>query len=90
MKQIVGIDTGEVRTARIGIRGGNDLVWIRRAANYAAKLTGMFRQAADLDHAADLRPASRLVADGWHAAAKHVDSPHLDCDGGASHLRVEL
>lgn len=39
VKQVVGIDTSEVRAARIGIRGGNDLVWIGRAANYAAKLT---------------------------------------------------
>jgi class 3 adenylate cyclase len=39
VKQVVGIDTSEVRTARIGVRGGNDLVWIGRAANYAAKLT---------------------------------------------------
>jgi class 3 adenylate cyclase len=37
--QVVGIDTSEVRAARIGVRGGNDLVWIGRAANYAAKLT---------------------------------------------------
>jgi class 3 adenylate cyclase len=39
VKQVVGIDTGEIRSARIGVRGGNDLVWIGRAANYAAKLT---------------------------------------------------
>ena len=39
VKQVVGIDTSEIRAARIGIRGGNDLVWIGRAANYAAKLT---------------------------------------------------
>jgi class 3 adenylate cyclase len=39
VKQIVGIDTSEIRAARIGVRGGNDLVWIGRAANYAAKLT---------------------------------------------------
>jgi len=39
VKQVVGIDTSEIRGARIGIRGGNDLVWIGRAANYAAKLT---------------------------------------------------
>ncbi|WP_354177647.1 adenylate/guanylate cyclase domain-containing protein [Bradyrhizobium sp. LA6.1] len=37
--QVVGIDTSEVRKARIGVRGGNDLVWIGRAANHAAKLT---------------------------------------------------
>lgn len=39
IKQVVGIDTSPVHAARIGIRGGNDLVWIGRAANYAAKLT---------------------------------------------------
>lgn len=39
IKQVVGIDTSEIRAARIGVRGGNDLVWIGRAANYAAKLT---------------------------------------------------
>jgi len=39
VKQLVGIDTSELRAARIGVRGGNDLVWIGRAANYAAKLT---------------------------------------------------
>jgi class 3 adenylate cyclase len=39
VKQVVGIDTSEIRAARIGVRGGNDLVWIGRAANYAAKLT---------------------------------------------------
>jgi class 3 adenylate cyclase len=39
VKQVVGIDTSEIRAARIGVRGGNDLVWIGRGANYAAKLT---------------------------------------------------
>jgi uridylate cyclase len=39
VKQVVGIDTSEIRAARIVVRGGNDLVWIGRAANYAAKLT---------------------------------------------------
>jgi class 3 adenylate cyclase len=39
VRQVVGIDTSELRAARIGVRGGNDLVWIGRAANYAAKLT---------------------------------------------------
>jgi len=37
--QIVGIDTSEIRAARTGVRGGNDIVWVGRAANYAAKLT---------------------------------------------------
>lgn len=39
VKQVVGIDTSELRAARTGVRGGNDIVWVGRAANYAAKLT---------------------------------------------------
>lgn len=39
VSQVVGIDCGEVRAARTGVRGYNDLVWVGRAANYAAKLT---------------------------------------------------
>jgi class 3 adenylate cyclase len=39
VKQTVGIDTSELRAARTGVRGGNDIVWVGRAANYAAKLT---------------------------------------------------
>jgi class 3 adenylate cyclase len=39
LKHVVGIDTSQLRAARIGVRGDNDIVWIGRAANYAAKLT---------------------------------------------------
>jgi class 3 adenylate cyclase len=39
LKHVVGVDTTQLRTARIGVRVDNDLVWIGRAANYAAKLT---------------------------------------------------
>ena len=39
-----GVDTGEIMVARTGIRSNNDLVWIGRPANYAAKLCGL-RQA---------------------------------------------
>ena len=39
VRQNVGIDTSKLRTTRTGVRGGNDLVWIGRAANYAAKLS---------------------------------------------------
>ena len=38
VSQAVGIDTGSLFVARTGIRGSNDLVWVGRAANYAAKL----------------------------------------------------
>jgi len=39
VKQVVGIDISPIRAARTGVRGGNDIVWVGRAANYAAKLT---------------------------------------------------
>jgi class 3 adenylate cyclase len=35
----VGVDTSKLLVARTGVRGANDLVWVGRAANYAAKLT---------------------------------------------------
>lgn len=37
----VGIDTSALFVARTGIRGSNDLVWVGRAANYAAKLCSL-------------------------------------------------
>lgn len=39
LRQRVGIDTGSLFVAKTGIRGSNDLVWVGRAANYAAKLS---------------------------------------------------
>ncbi len=41
LKQVVGIDTSELFVARIGVRNDNDLVWVGRAANYAAKLCSL-------------------------------------------------
>lgn len=41
LNQAVGIDTSNLFIARTGIRGSNDLVWVGRAANYAAKLCGL-------------------------------------------------
>ena len=41
VKQVVGIDTSKVLVARTGVRGSNDLVWVGRAANYAAKLCSL-------------------------------------------------
>ncbi len=38
VRQIVGIDTSPLFVARTGIRNWNDLVWVGRSANYAAKL----------------------------------------------------
>jgi class 3 adenylate cyclase len=39
VRQVVGIDTSSLLVARTGVRGANDLVWVGRSANYAAKLT---------------------------------------------------
>jgi len=39
LRHVVGIDTSELFIARTGIRGSNDLVWVGRAANYAAKMS---------------------------------------------------
>jgi class 3 adenylate cyclase len=39
LKHVVGIDMSDLRAVRTGVRGDNDLVWVGRAANYAAKLT---------------------------------------------------
>ena len=43
LRQAVGVDTSRLLVARTGIRGANDLVWVGRAANYAAKLCSMPR-----------------------------------------------
>jgi class 3 adenylate cyclase len=39
IKQAVGIDTSSLFVAKTGIRGSNDLVWVGRAANFAATLS---------------------------------------------------
>lgn len=41
LRQTVGIDTSNLFVARTGLRKFNDLVWVGRAANYAAKLCGL-------------------------------------------------
>lgn len=39
VKHVVGVDRSSLWVARTGVRGDNDLVWVGRAANFAAKLT---------------------------------------------------
>jgi class 3 adenylate cyclase len=41
VKHVIGIDSSSIRAARIGVRGGNDLVWVGQAANHAAKLANL-------------------------------------------------
>jgi len=46
LKHVIGIDTSKLLASRIGVRNDNDLVWVGRAANYAAKLTTLSDQFA--------------------------------------------
>ena len=41
VQQAVGVDSSSLYASRTGIRGSNDIVWVGRAANYAAKLCGL-------------------------------------------------
>ena len=41
LNQAVGIDMSNLFIAKTGIRGSNDLVWVGRAANFAAKLCSL-------------------------------------------------
>ncbi|MEI8291406.1 MAG: adenylate/guanylate cyclase domain-containing protein [Verrucomicrobiota bacterium] len=41
LSQSVGIDTSKLFIAKTGVRGANDLVWVGRSANYAAKLCSL-------------------------------------------------
>lgn len=41
LRHVVGIDRSVLHAARTGVRGANDLVWVGRAANHAAKLTAL-------------------------------------------------
>lgn len=41
LRQVVGIDTSKLFVARTGVRGANDLVWVGRSANLAAKLCAL-------------------------------------------------
>jgi class 3 adenylate cyclase len=41
VRQAVGIDTGKLMVAKAGIRGFNDLIWVGKAANIAAKLSAL-------------------------------------------------
>ncbi len=44
LRQVVGIDNSTLMAAQTGIRGTNDLVWVGRAANWAAKLCSISEQ----------------------------------------------
>jgi class 3 adenylate cyclase len=41
VRHTVGVDTSTIHVARIGVKNDNDLVWVGKAANHAAKLTAI-------------------------------------------------
>jgi class 3 adenylate cyclase len=41
LQHVCGVDTSKLIVAKTGVRGSNDLVWVGRAANYAAKLAAL-------------------------------------------------
>lgn len=62
VKHTVGIDSSKLFIARTGIRGSNDLVWVGRAANHAAKL-------CELSNSYPTR-ITKEVYDNLHSSAK--------------------
>jgi class 3 adenylate cyclase len=62
VRHVIGIDTSDSFVARTGIRGAKDLVWIGRAANYAAKLAALPETRATY--------ITKEVFDGMHASVK--------------------
>lgn len=41
VRHAVGVDVSTLFAARTGVRGANDIVWVGRAANYAAKMCSL-------------------------------------------------
>jgi len=72
LRQAIGIDTSKLFVARTGIRNANDLVWVGRAANYAAKLSGPGRARVHRVH--KRRPCSICSLMIRNTAAIHVDA----------------
>lgn len=69
LKHVCGIDTSTLLVARAGIRGTNDLVWIGRSANYAAKLCSL----------SDSHPTwiTKSVYDNMHNDAKYSSGTNM-------------
>jgi len=59
LKHVVGVDTSELFVARIGVKNDYDLVWVGRAANYAAKLCSLNGKYATYISQAGPLPARR-------------------------------
>jgi class 3 adenylate cyclase len=73
LNHVVGIDTSSLFVAKTGVRGANDLVWVGRAANHAAKLSSLPHSHSSYiseDVYKALQPVLKVSADGrdmWEA-----------------------
>lgn len=64
MRHVTGVDATKVMVAKAGIRNSNDLVWIGKAANHAAKLSSL-----SSSHPTWI---SDKVYDGMHESVKYA------------------
>jgi class 3 adenylate cyclase len=67
LEHVVGIDASSLFVARIGVRNDNDLVWVGRAANYAAKLCAVNEPNTVF--------ITKTVFDSMHESAKYGGDP---------------
>ena len=66
IKQSIGVDSSKLLATRTGPRAANDLVWVGRAANYAAKLSSREAPATHVTEAvyAQLPQELKVGSDG--------------------------
>jgi class 3 adenylate cyclase len=69
LRHVVGIDTSSLYVVRTGIRGANDLVWVGRAANYAAKLSALTSEFST--------QITKDVYDMLHATLKQMNGKNM-------------
>ena len=63
----MGVDSSELLVVKTGIRTANDLVWVGRAANYAAKLSSRRAPATHITpEVYDQLPAELKTGDNRH------------------------
>ena len=73
LQHVVGVDTSSLFIAKTGAIGANDLVWVGRAANYAAKLSALshaFATYITKEVYDAMQPSLRTASDGraiWEA-----------------------
>lgn len=70
LTHVVGIDSSSIMVARIGVRNDNDLVWVGRAANHAAKMCAIKEKNTTF--------VSKAVYDMLNEGSKYGGNPSQD------------